>query len=120
MKCLLGGLKTAGGVKAWSELKTNIAGAESFSAAGDALERNQTGPGRRIQPTEPRRNQDAVFSDEGDNIRNRAQGSEIEELANIEFRRVRQIGFAPAFNQRMGELERQAGGAEFAKTVGTC
>ncbi len=77
------------------------------------FQRDQSGPLRRVQPLQTGGDQNAIFAGERNEVGNRAQRDQIQQRSQIEFRRAGQAGFASAFDQRMGEFEGEAGGAEF-------
>ena len=105
-----------GGVQARGELEADFVRAERRRALGDLFQRHQAGPLRVAQPFQSGGNENAVFADERHEVGNRAERDEIEQRAQIEFRRAGQTDFASALDQGVGEFEGEAGGAEFGES----
>ena len=79
----------------------------------DFFQRDEAGPLRLVQPFQTGGNQNAVLADERNQIGNRAERDQVQQRAQIKFRRAGQAGFASALHQRVRQLEREAGGAQF-------
>ena len=84
----------------------------------DLFQRDQSGPLRCVQPFQTGGDENAVFAGERHEIGNRAQRDQIQQRPQIEFRRAGQTGFASAFDQRVRQFERQAGGTQFGEGDG--
>lgn len=70
---------------------------------------------RVAQALETDGHEDAVLAGERDEVGDGAERDKIKQRAKIELRRAGQAEVAGAFDERVGELEGEAGGAEFAK-----
>ena len=81
------------------------------------LQGDQPGPLRGVQAFQAGGNQNAVLAGQRDDVGDGAERDQIEQRAQIEFRRAGQTGFASAFDQGVGELEGEAGGAEFVEVL---
>ncbi len=62
-------------------------------------------------------NEDAVLAGQRDEVGDGAERDQVEQRAQVEIRRARQARFASALHQGVGELEGEAGGAEFGEEV---
>ena len=116
MQRFLGGFQPAGGVQARRELEADFVSAEFGGRLRDLLQRNQSGPLRRVQPFQTGGNQNPVFAGQRHQVGNRAERDQIEQRSQIKFRRAGQAGFASAFDQRMGQFEGEADGAKFGES----
>ena len=74
------------------------------------LQSDESGPLRCVQPLQAGGHQNPILTGERNDIGNRAQRHQIEQRPQIEFRGAGQIDFASAFDQRVGQFERQANG----------
>ena len=88
------------------------------SRAGDWATRfKATSPGRwvGVQALQADGNQDAVLAGQRDDVGNGAEGDQVEQGAQVEVGGAGQAGFASALEEGVGELEGEAGGAEFGE-----
>ena len=71
-----------------------------------------------MEPLQTGGNENAIFAGQWHNVGDGAERDQIEQRPQIKIRRARQTGFASAFDQSMGEFEREADGTKFGKDVG--
>ena len=107
--------RAAGGIKPRRQLKTYFVSAECWRALRDLLERNQTGPLRRVKALQTGGNENPIFTGQWHQVGNGAERDQIEEWSQIKFRRARQANFASAFDQRMRQFEGESDGAKFGE-----
>ena len=112
MQGVLGGFQPSGGVQSRRELEADFVSAEFLRRLRDFFQCDEPGPLRFVQPLQAGGNQDAVFADERHDVGNRAERDQIQQRAQIKFRRAGQAVFASALDQRVGQFEREAGGAK--------
>ena len=79
---------------------------------GHARQRRQARPTRVVQPGQARRHQDPVLAGQGDEVRNRSQRDEIEEMPQIQRRPAGAVRSPLPFHEGVGELERKPDRAE--------
>ena len=116
MQRFLGGFQTAGGVQARRELESDFVSAElDLRCWATFFNATNSGALRCVQAVQSGGNQNAVFADERNDVRDGAQRDQVEQRAQIEIRRAGQADFAAALDQRVGEFEGEAGGAKFGE-----
>ena len=119
MQRFLGGFQPAGGVEARRRVESRLRRCRGRAAVW-ATCFSATRPGRcvvfsRSRPAETRMR----FSPRQRNeVGDGAERHQVEQRAQIEIRGAGQTGFAPALDQRVGEFEGQAGGAELGEQSG--
>ena len=101
--------------KSRRELKTDFVSADFFRRLRDFFQRENSGALGFVQLPQTGGNQNPIFADERNQIRNRAERDQIQQRFQIKFRRAGQIGFAPAFDERVREFEGESGGTKFAE-----
>ncbi len=89
----LGGFQAAGGVQARGELETDLVGAQRSGALRNFFERDQAGALGRVQALKAGGNEKAIFADQGHDVGDGAEGDEIEQGAQVEFREAGKISF---------------------------
>ena len=97
------------------ELKADFVAADRALDAGDFLECDESGPCRGGEPLQASGHENAVLGDERHEVGDGAERDEIEQRAQIKFLRAGEVGGATVLEQRVCELEGQAGGAEFGE-----
>ena len=115
MQRFLRGFEPAGGIQARGQLKTYFVSAEGWRALRDLLERNQTGPLRRVKTLQTGGNENSIFTGQWHKVGNGAERDQIEQRSQIKFRRARQANLASAFDQGMRQFEGEANRAEFGE-----
>jgi hypothetical protein len=79
---------------------------------GDLFEGDEAGPASVVKAFETGGDEDAVFVNERDEVRNRSDGDEVEERAEVEFGCPGEAGVAAAFDEGVGEFEGETDGTK--------
>ncbi len=109
-------LQSAGGVQSRRELEADFVGADLVRRLRGFFQRKNSGALGFVQLPQAGVNQNPVFAGERNQVRNCSERDQVQKRFQIEFRRAGQIGFAPAFDNCVRELERKAGGTKLGES----
>jgi len=104
---------SAGGVEARAKVKTDIEDGDRRGDVGHFLEGEEAGPGGLAELLEAGADEFAVLAGQRHEVGHGAKGDEVEVLLEVEVAFLLEPLLAAALDERVGELEGEAHGAEF-------
>ncbi len=106
-----GRVEAARGVEAWTELETDVVGADRARHSRDALQGDEPRAHRALELGEPAAGEKAVFRLERNDVGDGAEGDDVEMVLQVEARD------GPRPEEGMGDLEDDTRGAEVVVIV---
>ncbi|MCX6944995.1 MAG: hypothetical protein NT173_09595 [Opitutales bacterium] len=108
--------QAAGGVDPRAQAEGDVDGMDAVGRldAGDAHQRPQAGAAGLLQDAQAVAGEDAVLAEQRHEVGHRAQGHQVQVVAELERQRHRVLLGAELLDQAVGELEDEPDGAEVA------